>query len=581
LNGQCRTRSLPNLAIEILSRGDELMRRSNALLSLVLCYAWAQPVAAQSPESEQIERYTSGSFAQVNSVSELSDVDPNSWGFQALKSVVERYGCLEGTPERTYLGNRPLTRYEFAAGLAACLERVNDLVRASTAGKASREDLATLERLQLEYGSELATLRGRTDALEAKVRDTEAKLFSTTAKLDGSVVMAVTGGGSDSNGTVTTPVSAGSAFGDSPFTRTLGGGVRTTSGAAAATSFTARTTLNLRASFTGNDELLIRLRGVTGQDLGAAYRGIAGGRGTNFAALGPDNRSYDGSTASGATNGAATVTIDKLRYVTNLFGDDLRVFIGPRIELFEFIDTNSFANNPEIDFTNGLMINNPLITYLFAGPGGGFDWQVNDWFAARVAYIAAEGGATTGSGLFGGSYQLTAELEFNPSRSSAIKLQYAHLYEQGSLLGTALEGRATAGVTDALGVNAEWAITPTLAVFGRFGYGFSGLSAQVSGVDFAQITTTTWQLGFALPNLFGPGNTFAVAYGQPLRAGEGRLDGLSLVPSATEGDLEAFWRIGLSDRLTLTPNFQYYFNAANASTSSGIAVGTLRATFTF
>ncbi|MBC7883505.1 MAG: carbohydrate porin [Anaerolineae bacterium] len=565
------------------------MRKMDSFVAATLLVLVSSTVAnAETPDLAQIQPYTQSGesfpFAQVNSVSELSDVDPNSWAFQSLKNVVERYGCLEGYPDKMYRGNKPLSRYEFAAGLNACLDKINDLIATNTSNKASKEDLGTLQRLQDEFRDELATLRSRTDALEAKTKSIESKLFNTNAKLDGSVVMAVTGGGGSSDNTVTSPVSGGPALGDSNFTQNLGGGVRTTSASSANTSFVARTSLNLRASFDGKDELVIRLRGVTGQDLGAAFSGIAGGRGSLFYALGAGNRSYDGSTSNGSTNGTAAVTFDKIRYTTNLFSDSLRVYIGSRIDLFEILDTNSFAGNEEVDFSNGLFKGNPLTTYLFAGPGAGFDWQINNQIALRGAYIAADGGSVNAygnSGLFGGSYQVTTELEFSPLPTASIKLQYAHLYEQGSVLGTALNSLATAGVTDSVGVNAELALGSALGLFGRFGYGWTGLSGQRGGLDTAQITSTTWQVGFALPKLLGEGNTFAVAYGQPLRANEGRIDNLSLVPSGTEGNIEAYIRFRLNDRLSVTPDFQYYFQGANSTNSSGIAVGTLRATFSF
>jgi len=43
-------------------------------------------------------------------------------------------GCIAGYPDGTYRGNRALTRYEFAAGLNACLDRVNELIAAATSG---------------------------------------------------------------------------------------------------------------------------------------------------------------------------------------------------------------------------------------------------------------------------------------------------------------------------------------------------------------------------------------------------------------------------------------------------------------
>jgi len=65
---------------------------------------------------------------QVTSVSQLSDVRPTDWAFQALQSLVERYGCIAGYPDRTFRGNQALTRYEFAAGVNACLDRISELI---------------------------------------------------------------------------------------------------------------------------------------------------------------------------------------------------------------------------------------------------------------------------------------------------------------------------------------------------------------------------------------------------------------------------------------------------------------------
>jgi hypothetical protein len=95
--------------------------------------------AAQSPDA--------ASMNQVTSVSQLSDVRPTDWAFQALQSLVERYGCIAGYPDGTYRDNRALTRYEFAAGLNACLDQVTKLIGSSTANFVTREDLAVLERL--------------------------------------------------------------------------------------------------------------------------------------------------------------------------------------------------------------------------------------------------------------------------------------------------------------------------------------------------------------------------------------------------------------------------------------------------
>uniref|UniRef100_UPI0039A66C7C iron uptake porin n=1 Tax=Nostoc piscinale TaxID=224012 RepID=UPI0039A66C7C len=180
------------------------------------------------------------SMGQVTSVSQFSDVQPTDWAFQALQSLVERYGCIAGYPNGTYRGNRALTRYEFAAGLNACLDRVNELIATATSDLVTKEDLATLQRLQEEFSAELATLRGRVDALEARTSELEANQFSTTTKLVGEAIFALA-----------------APFGDErAVTNGLGNGAPIDSNVI----FANRVRLNLYSSFTGSDRLQIRLQ---------------------------------------------------------------------------------------------------------------------------------------------------------------------------------------------------------------------------------------------------------------------------------------------------------------------------------
>ena len=151
---------------------------------------------AQSSQNSEVIRsinsnnlVRSSAVAQnVTSVSQLSDVRPTDWAFTALQSLVERYGCIAGYPDSTFRGNQATSRFEFAAGLNACLDKVNEIISAGLADKVSQEDLSTLQRLQEEFAAELATLRGRVDALDAKTAKLEAQQFSTTTKLRGEAV---------------------------------------------------------------------------------------------------------------------------------------------------------------------------------------------------------------------------------------------------------------------------------------------------------------------------------------------------------------------------------------------------------
>ena len=35
-------------------------------------------------------------FSQVNSVDQLKDIQPTDWSYEALRSLIERYGCING-----------------------------------------------------------------------------------------------------------------------------------------------------------------------------------------------------------------------------------------------------------------------------------------------------------------------------------------------------------------------------------------------------------------------------------------------------------------------------------------------------
>ena len=167
--------------------------------------------------------------AVVTSVSQLSDVQPTDWAFQALQSLVERYGCIAGYPDGTFRGNRAATRYEMAAALNACLDNISDKF-------ATKEDLEAVKALQEEFQAELATLRGRVDGLEARTATLEAQQFSTTTKLNGEVIMALSGFLDGNN-----QVPAGTDRVSRP-------------------RFTGRARLNFLTSFSGKDLLYTRLQ---------------------------------------------------------------------------------------------------------------------------------------------------------------------------------------------------------------------------------------------------------------------------------------------------------------------------------
>ena len=244
-------------------------------------------------------------MAQVTSVSELRDVEPSAWAYEALRSLVERYGCIVGYPDRTFRGNKALSRWEFAAGLNACMNVMERLIQENVA--VLREDIEKLKRLAEQFQAELAALGTRVDNLESRVAFLEDHQFSTTTKLKGEVVFSL----ADSFGDA-------AVFGyerETDFfgTQTVSTQTRDLNGDASQLAFQNRVRLNLQTSFTGKD--LLRTRLQAGNAGGSNRFRASGVTGTNMTRL-----AYD----DGSDN---FLEINDLFYRTPI-GDDFRLWVG-------------------------------------------------------------------------------------------------------------------------------------------------------------------------------------------------------------------------------------------------------------
>ena len=222
------------------------------------------------------------SLDQVTSVTQFSDVYPTDWAYQALANLVEQYGCVAGYPNGSFRGHRAITRYEAAALLNACLDRITEVTD-------------ELKRLIREFETELAILKGRVDGLEARFGELEATQFSTTTKLRGKADF----------------FTGAVKYADRDKCNKRGGHC-TDDGF----NFSYRYTLNLNTSFTGKDRLYTRLR--------------AG----NMNNVWTQSDSY----LSDAKSGDNTLKVDKLWYSFPL-GNEFKVTVGALIENYYMIET--------------------------------------------------------------------------------------------------------------------------------------------------------------------------------------------------------------------------------------------------
>ncbi len=533
--------------------------------------------------------------AQVTSVSQLSDVQPTDWAFQALQSLVERYGCIAGYPNGTFRGNRAATRYELAAALNACLDQISDKF-------ATKEDLAAVKALQEEFKAELATLKGRVDGLEARTATLEAQQISTTTKLSGEAIFS----GVQSSNTAPQP----SGFNGTGILGPTGSNF----------TFNYRSTLSLLTSFTGKDLLVTSLQQGTFSSPAFSVTNNGGQPSPSFG-------SAQGGLAPGF-NQASTdnVGLYYLGYRFPVLKDKGTVFITAKGgELSDFTDTL----NPNFDSDgqgalSGFGVRNPIYRMLSgrfsqvgtgtpldtSGTGFGFNYNITDKFNIAAGYLATGVGAAqstnafgiaAGSGLFGGDYSAIAQLTYKPMKDLGFGLTYVRAYNSGVLPLVTFGGGSgtfranipfflTPTSSHSAGLEFSWKASSKFALSGWAGATFAqaeadGLVLTNDGslLGFApkgsDATIANFALAASFPDLFAPGNMGGIIVGM-----EPQLISNS-VPNATDKDMnfhiEALYRIKVSDNISITPGVVAVLNPEGNSSNDPIVIGTIRTTFTF
>jgi hypothetical protein len=537
------------------------------------------PSASGSDDSnvlQQINRYTregnSNSIDQVTNVSQFSDVRPTDWAYQALRDLVERYGCIAGYPDSTFRGNRAMTRYEFAAGLNACLRQIEKLI-AGQGSEVTRADLDKLNQLINQFRAELTTLGTRVDRLEGRVAFLEGHQFSTTTKLVGEAILAVTdefGKGNDTN----------TIFGD-------------------------RVRLDLQTSFTGQDKLHTRL---AAGNLNAF----------NFGAVSNTNGTFEGQQTFNITSNNNNIILDWLAYEFP-FGSS-KVYIAATGGLHaDYTPTL----NPYFD--NGDGGNGALSTFAQYSPiyriGGGAGAGIRLGVgrapilgptSLTVGYLAGNA-SNPGQdfGLFNGNYSALAQLNFTVSDRIGLAATYVHGYHNTGdnifdIGGAGGGSRGSAGVVGSragnnpfgdrtLGTGTRFAqldnrpmvsnsygIEAALRLSDRFSLsGFVGKS-DVRILRDGDADIWYGGLGLALPDLGKKGNLLGLFAGvEPYLAGlevDGRQAGIRTDRSY---HLEGFYKYQLTENISITPGI-IWLTAPNQNDNNNDAViGTLRTTFTF
>jgi hypothetical protein len=473
---------------------------------------------------------------QVTSVNQFSDVKPTDWAYQALSNLVEKYGCVAGYPDGKFKGAQAMTRFEAAALLNACLDRVT-------------EKTDELQKLLDEFDKELTILTARVDGLESKVGKLQAQQFSTTTKLRGEASMIL--GGIPGYTTQSTR-------GGAPTSRTGN------------TTFNYDLRLNFDTSYTGQDLLRTRLR--SGNFSSAPF----GSSSTPF--------KLDKAETSQGTGTTSNIWVDRLYYTFPVgSAKTTKITIGALVRNTEMAWLPTAYKSDVLDvFTT---IGTSGVYNKATGQGFGIQWQQKvekgkPFFVANANYVA-QSGEDSSLGVFNsnGKANVLAQIGYKANNWGA-----AFGYRYGTQ-GTAMRdgnGQAASALnngqySNSIAFNAYWQPTKTgivPSISAGYAYNFvnncasdtncstgtstGGSSSGTAGTG--TLSSKSWFVGLQWDNAFIKSNAAGVAFGQPSYAAGLAQNAPWLV--------EWFYRFQVSDNISVTPTLFYGTGIANGSNNA-------------
>ena len=479
---------------------------------------------------------------QVTSLSQFSEIKPTDWAYQALSNLVDRYGCVAGYPNGSFKGGQSMTRYEAAALLQACLDRVT-------------ETTDELKRLMDEFQKELSLLRGRVDGLEAHVGALEATQFSTTTKLSGLATFVlgsnVFRGSAVNSGANTVSRRANELTGQPRSPVPLPNG----------TTLNYDLQLTFDTSFNGKDRLRTNLRS------GNFGRSVFGGD-PHALALSTLEIAFEEDT------GPDVLGIDKLFYQRPI-GNGFTATLGARVGQEDMLALWPSVY-PSDTILNLMTVNGAPAAYnKNLGAGAGLWWQ-KDALSISANYVTANGDsadssaggiATASSGASG-----TVQLAYGNERLGLAAI-YTYLQPENNFVpGTtpfthsAIDHNGKAR-TNAFGLSgylqpsaSGW--LPSLSL----GWGYNTTSYVAPQPAGSLSTSQSWMVGLQWTDVLVKGNDFGMAVGQPVFAA-------SLTGSKTPDDgglaWEWWYKVQLTDNITITPAVIYLSRPLGQATPIG------------
>jgi Carbohydrate-selective porin, OprB family len=475
--------------------------------------------------------------ASDNSVSQLSDVRFTDWSFQALQSLGKRYGC-NLNDHKVYQGNQILTRDAFAISLNSCLSSIQQLI---TANKivVNQDDLETLNRLQIEFATELGSLQRQVENLEVQTTQLQTQQFSTTTKLTGEAIFAVTG-----------------AFGEKKSDRNrkpiddnivLHNRVR----------------LSFDTSFAGQDRLRVRLQAANISSLEKAT-------GTDMARLGFESDNEN------------ELKISRLEYSFPISKQARASIVATGSELSDFADTaNPFFMRSSVGAISRFGRYNPIYRPS-DGTGIGINYAISKNVNLNFGYIA-DNARNPQVGINKSPYGAIVQLTLEPSNNSKFALTYIRSFNNlktrtgSELANDPFNDKSNSITANSYGLQTSLRLSRRLTIGGWVGL-TQATAEDIIGKPSASILN--YAITLAFPDLGKKGNLAGLIIGQPPKVISNDF-GNKYQDEATAWHLELLYRFQVTDNIAITPGLLIITNPEHKQNSDTVYVGTIRTTFSF
>ena len=371
---------------------------------------------------------------------------------------------------------------------AVNLEEMNSYSRSKT--KSSRLDSKTFIN---EVSEDIANLKGRVDGLEVKQNEFEAGGFSDTTTLDGKAVF----------GLMATDHTKVKADG--------------TDALAAAYQYT----MNLNSSFTGDDNLYVRLRAGNGVN--------------NFV-----TKTF-GTYLSMGTPYSDALKVDKIWY-TFPVGDNNEITVGPKIENYYMHATTPSIYKPVTkQFTLG---GNGDAYGASTDSGFGWAYKADNGFALSSNVVSKQNGTSNGflTNQSRTSWATQAGYTTDQWSVSAIVNQKYNAWTDGYY--ESAGHTPSTGLTNftAIGLRGWWRPLETGTATPAVSVGYDTTDHQ--DAPQASNNSTAWFVGLTWQDMINADDRIGIALGQPTTNEDETVDPFAY---------EAYYEFKVNDSVTVTP----------------------------